>query len=133
MYENMPTSRAAMLLHATRRRLATALGRNAAAPAARGLSVRTRDVFLVSYPRSGNTWLRFLVANALRPEEQATFATVGDVVPDIYDVTNRDLLRLPDPRILKSHEPVDERYRRVAYLVRNPADVALSYYHYLIK
>jgi hypothetical protein len=122
-----------MLLRATRRRLGAALGRNSAAPAARGVTVLPTDVFLVSYPRSGNTWLRFLIANALWPAEQATFATVGDVVPDIYDVTDRDLLRRPGPRILKSHEPVDGRYPRVAYLVRSPADVALSYYHYLIK
>jgi hypothetical protein len=122
-----------MLLRATRRRLVAALGRDSATPAARGLTVLPSDVFLVSYPRSGNTWLRFLLANALRPAKEATFATVGDVVPDIYDVTDRDLLRRPSPRLLKSHEPVDERYGRVAYLVRNPADVALSYYHYLIK
>jgi hypothetical protein len=48
-------------------------------------------------------------------------------------VTDRDLLRLSSPRILKSHERFDERYRRVVHLVRNPVDVGLSYYHYLIK
>ena len=26
-----------------------------------------RDVFLVSYPRSGNTWVRFLIANVIKP------------------------------------------------------------------
>jgi hypothetical protein len=127
------TEPALRLLRATRHRVATALGRNAAAPAARGLTVLPDDVFLVSYPRSGNIWLRFLLANVLDPHEQATFATVGNVVPDIYDVTDRDLLRRRRPRILKSHEPFDPRYPRVVYLVRNPADVGLSYYHYLIK
>jgi hypothetical protein len=113
--------------------LRAAVRRPAPGPAARGLTVRRSDVFLVSYPRSGNTWLRFLLANALRPAEPATFATFGEVVPDIYDETDRELRRRPSPRVLKSHEPFDRRYRRVVYLVRHPADVAVSYYHYLIK
>jgi hypothetical protein len=116
-------------LRRVRGRVGGASGRRAAGR----LTVRPTDVFLVSYPRSGNTWLRFLVANALRPEPAATFADFGEVVPDIYDETDRQLLRRPDPRVLKSHERHDERYRRVLYLVRHPADVAVSYYHYLVK
>src|SRR3712207_7954466 len=37
------------------------------------------------------------------------------------------------PRLVKSHEPFDARYGRVVYLVRHPTDVAVSYYHFLIK
>src|SRR5205085_11792879 len=120
-------------IRSTLRRARAAVVPTPPPPAARGLTVLPTDVFLVSYPRSGNTWLRFLLANALRPAEPATFATFGEVVPDIYDETDRELRRRPSPRVLKSHEPYDERYRRVVYLVRHPADVAVSYYHYLIK
>ena len=120
-------------IRSTLRRARAAVAPTPPPPAARGLTVLPTDVFLVSYPRSGNTWLRFLLANALRPAQVATFADVGAVVPDIYDEPDRDLLRRPAPRVLKSHEPFDERYRRVLYLVRHPADVAVSYYHYLIK
>jgi hypothetical protein len=97
------------------------------------LTVFPSDVFLVSYPRSGNTWFRFLVANTLHPETEVSFASIPRLVPDIYDVPDSALLRTPDPRVLKSHEPHDPRYRRVVYLVRDPADVALSYFHYLVK
>src|SRR5438270_613556 len=120
-------------IRSTLRRARAAVAPTPPRPAARGLTVLPTDVLLVSYPRSGNTWLRFLLANALRPAQVATFADVGAVVPDIYDEPDRDLLRRPVPRVLKSHEPFDERYRRVLYLVRHPADVAVSYYHYLIK
>src|SRR5205085_6950732 len=120
-------------IRSTLRRARAAVVPTPPPPAARGLTVLPTDVFLVSYPRSGNTWLRFLLANALRPAEPATFATFGEVVPDIYDETDRELRRRPSPRVLKSHEPFDRRYRRGAYLAPPPADVAVSYYHSLIK
>src|SRR5688572_7344844 len=41
--------------------------------------------------------------------------------------------RLPSPRVLKSHEPFDPRYPRAIYVVRDPRDVAVSYFHYLRK
>ena len=97
------------------------------------MTVFADDLFLVSYPRSGNTWLRFLLANALRPDEPATFGTMARLVPDVYDEPDAVLRKLPRPRSLKSHEPYDPRYPSVVYLVRNPVDVAASYYHYLIK
>lgn len=127
------SERTLRLLRGAGRHAAAAVRRRPSVPAARNLTVLPADVFLVSYPRSGNTWLRFLLANALRPEPPATFATFGEVVPDIYDESDRALLRRSEPRVLKSHEPFDPRYRRVLYVVRHPADVAVSYYHYLIK
>ncbi len=43
------------------------------------------------------------------------------------------LRRLPRPRVLKTHEAFDPRYRRAIYIVRDPRDVAVSYYHFNIK
>jgi hypothetical protein len=40
---------------------------------------------------------------------------------------------LPRPRILKSHECFQPHYRRVIYIVRDPRDVAVSFYHHNIK
>jgi sulfotransferase family protein len=130
---NRMTERTRRLLGGVRRRATASVAPEPPSVAARSLTVLPSDVFLVSYPRSGNTWLRFLVANALRPDARATFPTFGEVVPDIYDEPDSALLRWPPPRVLKSHEPFDGRYRRVLYLVRHPADVAVSYHHYLIK
>ena len=100
-------------------------------PPARHVRVRPDDLFLVSYPKSGNTWFRFLVAH-LRGHE-ATFANIEQLVPDIYRSTGREMQRLPSPRVLKSHEPFDPRYPRAIYVVRDPRDVAVSYFHYLRK
>jgi Sulfotransferase domain len=100
-------------------------------PPARHVRVRPDDLFLVSYPKSGNTWFRFLLAH-LRGHE-ATFANIEELVPDIYRSTGREMQRLASPRILKSHEPFDPRYPRAIYVVRDPRDVAVSYFHYLRK
>jgi hypothetical protein len=89
------------------------------------------DVFLVSYPRSGNTWARFLIGNVMNPDSPVTFANLEFRVPSIYTFPNRVLRRLP--RVLKSHDVYDPRYPRVIYIVRDPRDVAVSFYHYNLK
>jgi len=99
-------------------------------PPGRNLTVFSDDAFLVSYPKSGNTWTRFLIANLLRPKEgDVGFNNIQEIIPSTDVVRHRDMLRLPRPRIIKSHEYFDPRYRRVVYIVRDPRDVALSEYH----
>jgi hypothetical protein len=102
-------------------------------PAGRFVTVFDDDVFIVSYPRSGNTWARFLIGNLVSPNDPVTFANVESRIPEIYLFPDRTLRGLPRPRILKSHECFDPRYKRVIYIVRDPRDVAVSYYHYAIK
>jgi hypothetical protein len=91
------------------------------------------DRFLVSYPRSGNTWARFLIANLVSPDEPATFANIEDRIPDIHRNRERSLEHVARPRLLKSHRAFDPRYRTVLYIVRDPRDVAVSYYHFQRK
>ena len=101
--------------------------------AGRGLTVFPDDVFLVSYPRSGNTWARFLLGNLIYPSEPVTFSNVESRIPEIYFNPDRAMRSLPRPRILKSHECFQPHYGRVMYIVRDPRDVAVSYYHHCVK
>jgi hypothetical protein len=96
----------------------------------RSLLILPDDIFLVSFPKSGNTWTRFLLANLRFPDEPATWANINRLIPDPTGTAKRDFDRLPRPRIIKSHECFDPRYPRVIYIVRDPRDVVLSQYHY---
>jgi hypothetical protein len=99
----------------------------------RHLDVWPDDVFILSYPKSGNTWTRFLIANLIYPETPADFSNINRLIPDPEAMSKRDLAKMPRPRIIKSHQYFDPRYPRVIYIVRDPRDVLLSTYHFQRK
>jgi hypothetical protein len=97
----------------------------------RGVVIHPDDIFLVSFPKSGNTWTRFLVANLRYPEQPVTFANIAQLIPDPTGTAKRDFFdHMPRPRIMKSHGCFDPRYPRVICIVRDPRDVVVSQFHY---
>jgi estrone sulfotransferase len=101
--------------------------------AGRNFAVYPDDTFVVSYPRSGNTWTRFLIGNLVHPDTDVTFTNIERLIPDTSSQSNRALKRTPRPRIIKTHEYFDHRYPKTIYIVRDPRDVALSYYDFQRK
>jgi hypothetical protein len=101
--------------------------------AERNFAVYPDDTFLVSYPRSGNTWSRFLIANLVHPDKEVSFTNIERLIPDTSSQSNRALKRTPRPRIIKTHEYFDHRYPKTIYIVRDPRDVVLSYYDFQRK
>jgi len=99
----------------------------------RYLDVWPDDVFILSFPKSGNTWARFLIANLIYPETPADFSNINRLTPDPEAMSKRELAKMPRPRIIKSHQYFDPRYPRVIYIVRDPRDVLLSTYHFQRK
>src|SRR5687768_1117494 len=70
-----------------------------------------RRVALASFPRSGNTWFRFLL-------ESATGELTGNTSQHA-----RILPRGNDGLVIKTHQRDSHRYTHGIHLVRNPFDV----------
>lgn len=87
------------------------------------------DTFIVSYPKSGNTWMRFLLANLLHPEQEINFRNIDDFVPDVYSA-RKQVNKLQRPRFIKAHDAWFHYFPKTIYIVRDYRDVLVSYYHY---
>ncbi len=100
--------------------------------AGREASILSDDIIIVSYPKSGNTWTRFLIANLLS-SEAVTFSNIENIIPDIYQWDDAYLKLIKRPRVLKSHEYFEPRYKKTIYIVRDPRDVVISYWYHQLK
>src|SRR4051812_4965903 len=74
------------------------LGRQALDP---GVTILDDDSWYVSYPRSGNTYWRFLTANLISRGEPVDWTNIERYAPDIYVTRDAILRQLPRPRYLK--------------------------------
>lgn len=98
---------------------------------------RHDDLYIVSFPKSGATWLNFLMANlhlrASNIDRTVTFFNVHDIIPDIGHTRDIPTTLLPFPgyRVIKSHAEYNPYYQKVIYVVRDPRDVMVSYFHFL--
>jgi aryl sulfotransferase len=91
-------------------------------------------VWIASYPKSGNTWVRFLSCNLLfGPQESA--AALNRLAPDLHELGPHPLPPSA-PQIMKTHFPFSPllplagHTAGAIYVVRDPADVMLSNFHY---
>jgi hypothetical protein len=93
-----------------------------------------RVVWIASYPKSGNTWVRFMTGNLLFGRQESA-ASLNALIPDVHEMGPVADRELPAP-LLKTHFafsaalPHAPRTAAAIYVVRDPADVLVSNYFY---
>jgi len=93
-----------------------------------------RIVWIASYPKSGNTWVRFMACNLLFGRQESA-AALNTLVPDIHESAG-PAERPTHAGVLKTHFPFGadlpfaEQTAAAIYVVRNPADVLVSNFFY---
>ncbi|KAK5659319.1 hypothetical protein OQA88_1412 [Cercophora sp. LCS_1] len=108
----------------------------------RTVTTRPTDVCFVSYPKSGSTWLSYILVLLTQGSSPAG-TTLRDSLHWVesswtYPRSAEDLEKAPSPRIFKSHMPYPMALGGVPannpckyiYIARNPKDVCASYYYF---
>jgi hypothetical protein len=98
----------------------------------RSIGVGPEDVLISSYPRSGSTWLRFLLTELLT-REPAEWGAVNRTIPDLGKHLDGPGLLADGGRLIKTHDRYAGRSRRVVYLVRDVRAVTLSEYRWILR
>lgn len=95
----------------------------------RRANLNPEDAFIVSYPRSGTTWLRFLMFEALTGTSPA-FGHIREAVASINKHHEASTVLGRMGRLIQSHEIYSPGDHRVVYAVRDARSVALSEYQW---
>jgi hypothetical protein len=100
-------------------------------------ALRPTDVFLVGHPKSGNTWLAYMIATLLQPDQadSITLRDIGRYVLPVHDADTYITMfdDSPNPRVFRNERPrYPKLYPGTIYVVRDPRAVLVSYYHHYV-
>ncbi|XP_050040471.1 sulfotransferase 2A8-like [Dermacentor andersoni] len=98
---------------------------------------RDDDVFVVGFPKTGTTWLHFVLQRLMNHASETPAQSAAACVPNVSFLEfagGEKIESLPRPRaIIKTHLPFENvrfsEQARYIYVLRNPYDTCVSYYH----
>jgi estrone sulfotransferase len=100
------------------------------------INLTESDRLLVSFPKAGSTWVRYFLCEILcqrSDQENMSMDVTNRLMPEFAHSS----LFLPwlfkeSPRIIKTHQKHNFVFgkKAAALIVRDPRDIAVSYYHY---
>lgn len=85
-------------------------------------------IWLASFPRSGNTWLR-LMMHELLLNEPSDRNKIRLSIPDIHNKWDIFNLNQAKTHFVKTHFPYRKYCKNIIYIIRNPLDVIYSYWN----
>lgn len=88
------------------------------------------DVFTAAYPKSGITWMRFVLFEMLSGMP-TSFRTTNHLIPAVGRHPKGLRLLPGGGRLIGTHEQYRKEYKRAVYLVRDARDVVTSEYAFL--
>uniref|UniRef100_A0A0K0F406 Sulfotransferase 6B1 (inferred by orthology to a human protein) n=1 Tax=Strongyloides venezuelensis TaxID=75913 RepID=A0A0K0F406_STRVS len=98
------------------------------------MTLRNDDIFVVSFPKSGNTWCRHIILQLIN-EDYFNGLVDQFYESPIIECFGGDVIELlPSPRVLKTHFDYEDIPKgdgvKYVFTIRNPKDVIVSYYHH---
>jgi hypothetical protein len=95
------------------------------------------DIYIVEFPKSGITWLSFIIASIQNQLENKqyiypTYYNIDSIITDVHRVKGLSICEHNKIRFIKSHSNYNPYYNFVIYIFRNPFDVMVSYYNFSI-
>ncbi|XP_066401737.1 sulfotransferase 6B1-like [Molothrus aeneus] len=108
---------------------------------------RRDDVILAGYPKSGTNWLSQILTDLIAISQKKTPGSESSLIAEEQEVISylevgdaekyERMTKLPSPRFMVTHlrpenlpESIFQNHAKILLLIRNPKDVATSYYHF---
>jgi hypothetical protein len=102
-------------------------------------NARLDDIFLCSYPKTGTTWMKAILYTLMNDGKSFdnNMAEFSARTPSLENVGERGLNNMHRPYVINTHFPLNRIFHhdkaKYVCVVRNPKDVCVSYYYFLLK
>ncbi|KAF8785879.1 Sulfotransferase 1C4 like protein [Argiope bruennichi] len=107
----------------------------------RDFTFKEDDILVASFPKTGTTWLQEIIYCILHGVDESLSQSLEDRFPylefiypgldSIKKMEGQRLLKTHLPYSLLPQEDILKKNVKVFYIMRNPKDVAVSYYHFV--